>query len=379
VSRDVPTSDRLNPSGTGPGEASAVVPGLVGTALATGVGSLPGDDPRAALREVFELLPELPYLPELPGRGHGATMIGRGVALLGLAGYLHADVQPSGWRIVDRPGLDERRALDLLDRDLDALEEVATGWSGPLKLSVVGPLTAAASLELTRGEAVLADHGASRDLAEAMAETASALVAEVRRRVPGAHLLVQVDEPSLPAVRAGQVPTASGFGRLRSVDEATTLERLGGVLGAISVAGAFPLVHCCAASPPIGLFVRAGARGVSLDAALISDRDDDALGETIEAGIRIFLGAVPSLEPPGQSGVRALLAPVQARWARLGFGGARLAEIVVTPSCGLAGASPSWARTAMRRSRDLARALDDLSHEAYDDSPDERQAEEEHR
>ena len=336
---------------------------LVGTGLATGVGSLPGDDPRSATRDVFELLPELPYLPELPARGPGATMIGRAVALLGLAGHLHADVQPSGWRLVDRAGLDERRALDFLDRDLDALEEVAQGWTGPLKLSMVGPLTAAAGLELNRGEAVLADHGASRDLAEAIADNAAALVAQVRRRVPGAQLLVQVDEPSLPAVRAGQVPTASGFGRLRSVGETTALERLGGVLAAISGAGAFPLVHCCAASPPLGLFVRAGARGVSLDFSLVTNRDDDALGETIEAGVRVFLGAVPSLEPPAPLGVRGLLSPVQARWARLGFGGDRLAEVVVTPSCGLAGASPAWARTAMKRSRDLARALDDASND----------------
>jgi hypothetical protein len=342
---------------------------LAGSGLATGVGSLPGDDPRAATRAVFELMPELPYLPELPARGHGATMIGRQVALLGLAGHLHADVQPSGWRLVDRAGLDERRALDLLDRDLDALEEVAQGWTGPLKLAMVGPLTAAAGLELTRGEAVLADHGAARDLAEAIADTAAQLVADVQRRVPGASLLVQVDEPSLPAVRAGQVPTASGFGRLRSVDEATALERLGGVLTAIADAGAYPLVHCCAPRPPIGLFVRAGARAVSVDAAMLSDRDDDLLGELIESGTRIFLGAVPSADPVPVPGVRALLTPIQQRWGRLGFGGHRQAEIVVTPSCGLAGASPGWAETAMRRCHDVARALADA---ANDDDPRER-------
>ena len=265
---------------------------------------------------------------------------------------------------MDRAGLDERRAIDFLDRDLDALEEVADGWSGPLKLAVLGPLTAAAGLELTRGEAVLADHGAARDLAEALADTTAWLLAEVHRRVPGAQLLVQVDEPSLPAVRAGQVPTASGFGRLRSVGETTALERLGAALSVISQAGAFPLVHCCAPSPPLDLFVRAGARGVSIDAAMLTDRDDDALGEAVEAGVRIFLGAVPSLDPRPVPGVRALLAPVHKRWARLGFAGPRLAEIVVTPSCGLAGASPAWALTAMKRSRDLARALDETSYDS---------------
>jgi hypothetical protein len=95
----------------------------------------------------------------------------------------------------------------------------------------------------------------------------------------------------------------------------------------------------------------------------VTDRDDDALGETVEAGVRIFLGAVPSLEPSTTPGVRALLTPVQARWSRLGFDPARMAEIVVTPSCGLAGASPGWARTATTLSRDLARALEDASND----------------
>jgi hypothetical protein len=368
VPSQVPTPEQVNPAAP---DLSAA-PDLPRAGLATGVGSLPGDDPRQATREVFELLPELPYLPELPGRGPGATMIGRGVALLGLAGHLHADVQPSGWRLVDRAGLDERRAIDLLDRDLDALEEVAQGWSGPLKLALLGPLTAAAGLELGRGEAVLADHGASRDLAEAIADTASTLVEQVRRRVPGAQVLVQIDEPALPAVRAGQVPTASGFGRLRPVDEATAVERLGQVLRAVAEAGGYPLVHCCAPSPPIGLFVRAGARAVSIDATTLTGRDDDALGEAVEAGVRIFLGAVPSLDPVPVPGVRALLGPVLDRWARLGFSGPRLAEIVITPACGLAGASPGWATTAMRRSRDLARALDEAQFD--NPQPDESHA-----
>ena len=90
------------------------------------------------------------------------------------------------------------------------------------------------------------------------------------------------------------------------------------------------MVHCCEPRPPLGLFVQAGARGVSLDFSLVTDRDDEALGETVEAGVRVFLGAVPSLEPVPAPGVRALLTAVQARWSRLGFDARRMAEIVVT-------------------------------------------------
>ncbi len=49
---------------------------------ATGAGSLPGTDPREAIRLIFDELPDLPHLAELPGRGIGADLIGRTAALL---------------------------------------------------------------------------------------------------------------------------------------------------------------------------------------------------------------------------------------------------------------------------------------------------------
>src|SRR2546423_11304956 len=85
---------------------------------ATGVGSLPGTDTDESTRFVFGELPDFPHLPELPARGPGADLIGRGATFLV---DLHVDLQPSGWRLVDRPGVDERRARDFLARDLDVL------------------------------------------------------------------------------------------------------------------------------------------------------------------------------------------------------------------------------------------------------------------
>src|SRR3954447_3517315 len=79
---------------------------------ASGVGSLPGSDPAEALRLVVGELPEVPHLPELPGRGPGADLIGRSAALLV---DLAVDLTPAGWRLVPRPGLDLRRAKDLLE------------------------------------------------------------------------------------------------------------------------------------------------------------------------------------------------------------------------------------------------------------------------
>jgi hypothetical protein len=333
-------------------------------AVATGVGSLPGTDAVEAVRLVFDELPDLPHLPELPTRGAGADMIGRTATLLV---DLHVDLQPAGWRLLPSgtgAGLDEHRAEDFLSRDLDALEEVAGDWSGPLKLQVVGPWTLAAGIELPRSGPALGDRGAVRDLTAALTEGAVAHVEEVRRRVPRAQVLVQVDEPGLPAVLAGRVSTPSGFDVLAPVEESIALERLSALIDALADNGSRVGVHCCARRPPLGLLRSAGATFLSYDATL--PVDFDAVGEAVEAGCGLVLGLVPSSEvPAGPSSGAPILSdpsrtvePARRMWRQLGFAPERLGEVVaVSPTCGLAGASPGHARAALRAARDAARLL----------------------
>ena len=217
---------------------------------AAGVGSLPGEDYREAVKLVLGETPDLPALPELPGRGAPASMTGRALAVLDGLG---ADLQPAGWRLTGstaESGVDHRRARSLLAQDLDVVEEEMQGYAGPFKVQVAGPWTLAATVEKPRGDRVLSDHGARRELAEALAEGLAGHVADLRRRLPGAEITVQVDEPALPAVLAGQVPTASGFHRHRSVDAPKASPALETVFAAVRAAGATPLAHCCAAGGP---------------------------------------------------------------------------------------------------------------------------------
>lgn len=326
---------------------------------ATGIGSHPGEDPGEAVRLVLDQVPDLPYLPELPARGAGADILGRSAALLV---ELPVELQPSGWRLAGRPGRDLRRARSILAHDLDALEEHAAEFGGPLKLQAAGPWTLAGGIELPYGDKVLADPGAVRDLTGSLAEGLRGHIAEVRRRVPGVQILLQLDEPSLPAALTGTVPTASGFGTLPAVDAAIAEAGLGSVLDAVAT-DAFGLVHCCARNVPVALLRAAGARAISLDLHAIDPRGaDEPLAEAIEAGVSLFAGLLTGLVPPAGgdaelSDVRATVGSVRELWARLGLDREMLRAVVVTPGCGLAGASPGYARAALARCREAARAL----------------------
>ncbi|MGH3913279.1 MAG: methionine synthase, partial [Pseudonocardiaceae bacterium] len=263
---------------------------------ATGIGSMPGTDPVETARVVIGELPGLSYLPELPARGLGADMIGRTAALLV---DIAVEVVPSGYRVSARPGHEHRRAVDLLRTDLDAVQEaIESAGVRPkvFKVQAAGPWTLAAAVERRNGHKVLTDRGALREFAESLAEGLRNHVAEVCRRLD-VQTVVQLDEPGLPAVLAGGVPTPSGYGTVPAVPEREAVELLSGVLAALPGPR---IVHCCAPRPPLELLHRAGADALAVDAELLAGAPRatlDALAEAWDIGHPVLLGLVPAVEP----------------------------------------------------------------------------------
>lgn len=316
---------------------------------------MPGTDPVEAARVVIGELPELPYLPELPGRGLGADTIGRTAALLV---DLAIEEVSSGYRVTARPGRDHQRAVSLLRTDLDALDEaIASAGAAPavLKVQAAGPWTLAAGIELRTGHRVLTDRGALREFAASLTEGLAVHVAELGART-GARVVVQLDEPSLPAALAGRLSTPSGLGTVAAVEPADAETVLRDVLKAVP---APRIVHCCAGNPPVRLFAAAGVDAVSLDVSLVSDGSlTDQLGEFWDGGGTLLLGLVPPTDPGRQVTLRELAEPALRLVDRLGFGRELLAtQALPTPGCGLAGASPGWARRALTFCSDLGRAF----------------------
>jgi hypothetical protein len=343
------------------GEAS-LFPWPAGSA--TGIGSMPGTNPAEAMAVILGELPDLPHLPELPGRGVGADMVGR---TAGLLVDLPVETTPAGWKLAARPSRDQRRAVGLRSADLDAAQEAAGDWAGPFKLQVCGPWTLAATMGLSRSQnPALADPSAVADLIASLAEGVAAHVAEVRGRIPGAAVLLQIDEPALPAVLAGSVPTASGLNRVRAVDITVARDGLRSVLDATT---AFSLVHCCARGIPFRLIKEAGAQAVAFDTSLLRhEEEEEGLPEIVEAGLGILAGV---LQRPQRDASGPTRSPQESGagllelWHRMGIPAGGLdRQVVLTPACGLAGASLAGARAMLARCREAARLLPELIEES---------------
>ncbi len=319
---------------------------------ATGVGSWPDTDVRQALSAVRDLLSEdgLPYLPELPARGPGADIIGRGAGLLA---DLEVDLQPMGWRFVDRAGRDSHRTSALLREDLDELAEAFDAYEGDLKVQIAGPWTLASSIWLHRGERAVVDVGATRDLIASLAEGLRVHLAELARLVPEAKLVVQIDEPGLPSVLSGELPTASGFGRIRAIDPTIAAEGLRDVVAAAG--DRHTVVHCCAADVPMVLLRDTGVRAISLDISLLGPKGWESVAATVESGVNLWAGVVPTSQARAE--VTEVIGPLVEAWHGVGLARSDLSRVTLTPACGLAGLTPSGARSVQRLAVDAARAL----------------------
>ena len=325
---------------------------------ATGVGSLPGSSPTESAGMVANELPALPHVVELPARGVGADMVGRAVGMLV---DIYGEVVPSGWRVSRRPGRDTQRARDFLAWDLDAVQQQYAGaeW---VKVQICGPWTLAAMLEVPSGHRALTDPGAVDDLAASLTEGLLAHIAEVARRVPGAGVVVQIDEPSLPDVLTGNLPTASGFGTVRAVPTVRAIDVLSRVTDALT--GHPTVAHCCHPAAPLRLLRASGFDALSVDMTILGSTAAalDPIGEAVETGAILLAGVLPTTAPARTKvPLHTWAKPLLQTWDRLGFARDLLAATIVpTPTCGLAGAEQDWAVAAMRLCREIADALPDL-------------------
>ena len=334
-----------------------LTPPVVASPLAQG--SFPGNDPREPVRIMAGETPECPTVPELPGRGPGADMVGRTCALLASVDADFAvETTPTGWRLAG--GLSPtapramRRATAWLNHDLEAAEEGYIGAPN-VKCAIAGPWTVAAAVESVSGHRLVADAGVRRDVGAVYAEMVAGLVSRLHSLAP--HVVLQIDEPALPAVLNAALPTPSGLQTYRAVSAEEVRAALTTVVAAAQANAGTVVLHCCAVPAPLPLLMATGADALSVDltaqtASGAGGHVEAELGRLLESDTGLVAGVVgwdiaqptAPTEPISASAHR-LLDLLHRLGVPLDSCAHRLA--VSTP-CGLAGASPQGARRVMR-------------------------------
>ena len=302
----------LDPAqGIAPGQAAVLYDGtrVVGSAtivstaradvprvsVATGVGSLPGDDAAAydeAVRVVLGEVPDLPHLPELPGRGAAAGMTGRAIAMVADLGF---DLQPAGWRLTDRPG--HRPPPGPLAARPGPRRARGAG-AGPARL-LQDPGRRAVDARRDRREAARRQ-GAVRPRCAARAGPGAGRGtrdASGRRTPPGRGRAARRPGGRAGAVgrarRAGSRPRPASGGTGWCTRPRRRRRSSGCSRPQAPTRGSTPARRTCRSQ----LLRGAGARGLSVDLSVLTATDMDVLAEALEAGETVALGVVPSLEP----------------------------------------------------------------------------------
>jgi len=324
----------------------------------TGLGSWPGKDLAEAIDQVREAFPEEPFLPELPARGLGADMVGRSLGLIGQAAGFACEPTATGWATSSYRSRAQRAAWATLRDDLDIAADSLQDWAGPCHLSLAGPWTLAAVVGRGSREVLLADAGACRDLAGAWREAVAFWSRRSRHLMPETQWSFQIDEPLLPAVSQGAVPTLSGWGHHQAVAADQLAAAYQGLSDLALVEGwQESVVHCCAPGLALDTMARAGFTTVSLDCATLSLSGREQLADFCDRGGRVWLGVLPTGHPADALPSRENLVSSPRRLlADLGLD-PRADQASLTPACGLAGFSVAVAGQVGRLLRQVAQSL----------------------
>lgn len=331
--------------------------GLVPTGVGTGIGSMPGIQPREAVKVAVGEL-DFPFLPELPARGVGADMIGRTGALLV---DINVDMVHREYRLSDHPNTTTRRARDWLRWDVDALEEhwERAGFAGTdrvVKVQACGPFTLSAHVELRGGHKIVKDRGAVRDIAASLTEGLREHVQQIQRRL-GATVVVQLDEPDVGIVIDGRVRPLTRLDPIRAIAAIEVAEQLQAVIDGLE---APVILHSCH-RPRWDLTKHLSGTALSLDVTSLDPaRDYDGLGSFLDGGGILAAGLIPTTEPSAGPELQAetLAGELADLVDRIGLPRRHLRErILVTPTCGLASATPAWAARALELASQVASGL----------------------
>ncbi|PIF01165.1 MAG: hypothetical protein CR979_02260, partial [Propionibacterium sp.] len=215
-------------------------------------------------------------------------------------------------------------------------------FEGTIKVAICGPWTLAALLGRSRGDVALADSGARRDICQALAVGISTLFDDLSKRLPKVNFRLQIDEPMLPMVLAGEIPTASGYRRIPKIDTSE-------VVVGFSDMAAGAILHCCAPANLWAIAEQAGFTGLHLNIFECDNETFDGLATWLETEHEVVLGILDSSALNQLPNTASLTRESLAIINKLEMAPQLITDqVLLSPVCGLANWQISSARKAMR-------------------------------
>ena len=315
---------------------------------ATGIGTLPYQDPAEAVAQVLSRLTQMPYWPQLPQRDPSEDMAPQYVSALRPL----LEGTPGSRQVKAFGGLSREEALAAFYERLmgDPVESfapdpaTAAGWpvfmeaitqaeatAFPwLKGHVTGPVTMCLSVPGEDGKSLLYDDDAAEAMARGLGAAAGAQAAALASL--GRKVMIFIDEPAL-----------SGFGSaFTPVSRETVLGLLGACFEEARARAEVVLgVHCCG-NTDWSLLVDSGADVINLDSEGYGDHlllYPESVATLLARGGAVAWGAVPTLEYKGKEtaqglydGLRRLLLGLREKGLDQEL---LVSQSLVTPACGM--------------------------------------------
>ncbi len=338
-----------------------------GRCRATGIGSLPLTDPRESVKVILEMLPEIPFWPQLPGTGFREQMIPQFSEAF--PGIVEDPVR-------ERIHVDSERVLIELERfyekemagDVDyfritpeyaaALPVMVSALreSPPQELSftkghVTGPVTFGFTVKDEKGVAIFYDPNLQDATTRLIAMKALYQIRLFREfQVP---TIIFMDEPYLAA-----------FGTTgMNIEREDVVRVLNSIVERIHHAGGIAGVHCCG-NTDWSLLFETNVDIVNFDAFDFMDRMvlyPDPVRAFLERGGNLAWGIIPTSSAVYKESVHTLAARFREgveRLVNLRVEKERLySQCLITPACGMGSLTAENALRVLSLLRDLSSLL----------------------
>jgi hypothetical protein len=327
---------------------------------ATGIGSVPYQDPQVAVALILKHFPEIPFWPQLVRLGFREEMVAQGAG--GLPGLL---VDLEARQVILDPEASREMALAQFYETLWAgglepyalvpeeaqgffalLAQATASGNGPLALKgqVAGPVTFAGMVKAGDGKPILFDRELTQAVSQGLARKAAWQAEQFRQA--GREAVMFFDEPILTGFGSAFLPV--------SREEVTTM--LTDTIEAVKEPGPVTVgVHCCG-NTDWGLLLETPIDILSFDSYGYFDHlllYDKALAAFIQRGGYMAWGLVPTLdaEQLAQETLDSLWQRFTSQVERLAGLGLGVPEVLnhslLTPACGLGYLSPEEATRAL--------------------------------